>query len=220
MTVRYLFFGLCLLMSWFAMAQVDSLSTKFREDQFYLSFALQLQQEKIDGFKQNGFSNNFQVGFVRDIPINTHGTLAFGLGLGYEYNRLISNLSIETEGNNTFFTLRDNQKNVQTFSSLVFPLSFRFRSATPVRTDFWRVYGGLKYKLNFGAKFNPFYGSSFQNYYIRENNAAAFLSMGFNTWNIFLEYDLNPIYKPDTQLSSGNYPKLQSLKVGLIFYIL
>lgn len=220
MTVRYLFFGLCLLMSWFAKAQVDSLSTKFREDQFYLSFALQLQQEKIDGFKQNGFSNNFQIGFVRDIPINTQGTIALGLGLGYEYNRLISNLSLETEGNNTFFTLRDNQKNVQTFSSLVFPLSFRLRTATPLRTDFWRIYGGLKYKLNFGAKFNPFYGSSFQNDYIRENNTTTFLSMGFNTWNIFLEYDLNPIYKPNTQLSSGNYPELQSLKVGLIFYIL
>tara|TARA_Y100000389_G_C17411754_1_gene491345 strand:- start:678 stop:1301 length:624 start_codon:yes stop_codon:yes gene_type:complete len=207
-------------MGWSTNAQTDSLSTKFREDQFYISFALQLQQENISGFKQNGFSNNFQIGFVRDIPLNTRGTFALGLGLGYEYNQLISNLSLETEENNTFFKLRDNQKNIQTFSSLVFPLSFRFRTATPVRIDFWRVYGGLKYKLNFGAKFNPFYGSSFQNDYIRENNTAAFLSMGYNTWNLLLEYDLNSIFKSKSQLSSGDYPELQTLKLGLIFFIL
>jgi hypothetical protein len=207
-------------MVWSTNAQTDSLSTKFREDQFFISFALQLQLENISGFKQNGFSNNFQIGFVRDIPLNTRGTFALGLGLGYEYNKLISNLSLETEENNTFFILRDNQKNIQTFSSLVFPLSFRFRTATPVRIHFWRVYGGLKYKLNFRSKFNPFYGSSFQNDYIRENNTAAFLSMGYNTWNLLLEYDLNSIFKSKSQLSSGTYPKLQTLKLGLIFFIL
>ena len=220
MTVRYLFFGFCMIMGWNSLAQDDPLITKYREDQFYLSFAIQLQQENIEGFKQNGFSNNFQIGFVRDMPLNAIGTVAIGLGLGYGYNKLVSNLNIESQGGDTFFVVQENQKNIQTFSSLVVPLSLRFRTSTTARTDFWRIYGGFKYKLNFGNDFNPFYGSSFKNDYLRKNNTAVFLSMGYNTWNLFLEYDLNSIYKSETQLQNTIHLELQTLKLGLIFYIL
>lgn len=220
MKVRYLLFGLCLLLGLNVTAQSDLLSTKYREDQFYVSFTLQLQQENINGFKQNGFSNNFQIGFVRDMPLNPKGTLALGLGLGYGYSRLISNLNLEKEGNNNVFVVRENQKNLQTFSSLVLPLSFRFRNSKPDRTDFWRIYGGLKYKLNFISKFHPFDNDSFENDFLRNNNIALFLSMGYNTWNIYIEYDLNSIYKSEAELSNDNHFKLQTFKLGLIFYIL
>ena len=103
MSLRLLFFTGVLFWGWNATAQIDSLSTKYREDQFYISFGLQLQQENISGFKQNGFSNNFQVGFVRDIPLSASGRTAIGLGLGYAYNRLISNLHMDSQGENDFF---------------------------------------------------------------------------------------------------------------------
>ena len=86
MKVRLLFFVGIIMIGWQGIAQVDSLSTKYREDQFYISIGLQLLQENIRGFKQNGFSNNFQVGLVRDIPLNSKGSVAMGLGLGYSYN--------------------------------------------------------------------------------------------------------------------------------------
>ncbi len=220
MYVRLLFFAVVLLLGWKAIAQQDSLYTKYREDQFYISFALQLQQENISGFKQNGFSNNFQIGFVRDIPLSIKGRTALGLGLGYSYNRLISNLHSDTTGEKPTFSIKENEKNRQTYSSLVVPLSFRFRTSTPDRTDFWRIYGGVKYIWNFTAYYSPFFGKSYYSDFIRKNNTAVFLSMGYNTWNMFFEYDLNSIYKQDIELSVGNLPKLQTIKLGLIFYIL
>ena len=220
MSVRLLFFAGVLFTGWKAIAQLDGPQTKYREDQFYISFALQLQQQNIGGFKQNGFSNNFQIGFVRDIPLSIKGQTAIGLGLGYGYNRLISNLHLDTTGDKPNFSIKENEKNRQTYSSLVIPLSFRFRTSTLDRTDFWRIYGGLKYIWNFSSYYTPFYGKSFQNDFIRKNNTAVFLSLGYNTWNIFFEYDLNSIYKSDIALSVGNLPKLQTIKLGLIFYIL
>ena len=220
MSVRFLFFVGIFLLWTNAIAQTDSLPTKYREDQFYISFALQLQQENISGFKQNGFSNNFQIGFVRDIPLGISCRTAIGLGLGYGYNRLISNLHLDSEFENPTFSTGGNEQNRQTYSSLVIPFSFRFRTSTPERTDFWRIYGGAKFLFNFAENYKPFYGKSFQSDFIRKQNIALFLSMGYNTWNIFIEYDLNSIYNSEVEFSEGNSLDLQTLKLGLIFYIL
>ena len=208
------------MIGWQGIAQVDSLSTKYREDQFYISIGLQLLQENIRGFKQNGFSNNFQVGLVRDIPLNSKGSVAMGLGLGYSYNRLFSNLRLQTETKYTSFSVQENEKNLQTYSSLVVPLSFRYRTSTPDRTDFWRIYGGIKYKLNFSAKFRSSDVELIKYDFIRKNNAAVFLSLGYNTWNLFFEYDLKSIYTSRAQLTSGARIDLHSYQLGLIFYIL
>tara|TARA_B100000900_G_scaffold157355_1_gene133749 strand:+ start:1733 stop:2395 length:663 start_codon:yes stop_codon:yes gene_type:complete len=220
MLIRLVFFLSFLLVAYKASAQRDSLSTKYREDQFYISFGLQLQKENINGFKQNGFSNNFQVGFVRDIPLNDDGGIAIGLGVGYAYNRLISNLNLVSEDNHLIFSIKDNDENSQTYSSLVIPLSFRVRTSTPDRTDFWRVYGGMKYMFNFGENYRPFYGKSFQSDFIKNTNTVVFLSMGFNTWNIYFEYDINSIYQSEVKFLDGKYPHIQTIKLGLIFYIL
>ena len=220
MSGRILFFAGIFLLGCKAVAQQDSLSTKYREDQFYISFGLQLQQENISGFKQNGFSNNFQVGFIRDIPLSSNGRTAIGLGLGYGYSRLSSNLDLDSESENPTFSIKENEENRQTYSSLMVPLSFRFRTSTPDRTDFWRVYCGVKYMLNFAENYNPFFGKSLRSEFIRKNNAAVFLSMGYNTWNIFFEYDLNSIYDSNVKLSNGKHPQLQTIKLGLIFYLL
>ena len=114
MSSRLLFFLVILFYGWKVTSQKESLSTKYREDQFYISFGLQLQQENISGFKQNGFSNNFQVGFVRDIPLNSKGQAAIGLGIGYAYNQLISNLHFESMGNNAIFSIAEKEENRQT----------------------------------------------------------------------------------------------------------
>lgn len=220
MSAQFLFFAGVLFIGWTAKAQKESLNIKYREDQFYISFALQLQQENINGFKQNGFSNNFQLGFVRDIPLSVNGRTAIGLGIGYGYNRLISNLYLDTTGDKPAFSIKENERNRQTYSSLVIPLSFRFRTSTLDRTDFYRIYGGMKYIWNFSSYYSLFHDKSFQNDFIRKNNTAVFLSLGYNTWNMFFEYDLNSIYNSGIKLSDGNTPKLQTIKLGLIFYIL
>ena len=141
MSLRLLFFKRFIVGAYKALAQRESLSTKYREDQFYISFGLQLQQENINGFKQNGFSNNFQVGFVRDIPLNANGRIAIGLGLGYAYNRLISNLNLDSQDENDIFSIKGDDENRQTFSSTCHT-TFVSSRLPPDKTDFWRVYGG------------------------------------------------------------------------------
>ena len=69
----------------------------YREDQFYFGSSYFIQTEPIENFKQNGFSGNFQFGFIRDFPLNNNSTKAIGLGLGYERNFFTSNIQpIET----------------------------------------------------------------------------------------------------------------------------
>ena len=46
----------------------------YREDQFYFGSSYFIQTEPIENFKQNGFSGNFQFGFVRDLPLNNNST--------------------------------------------------------------------------------------------------------------------------------------------------
>ena len=66
------------------------------------------QKESINGFKQNGFSNNFQIGFLRDIPFNIRGNLGMALGLGYSFDKLVSNLTLNNDKqNNLSFSILD-----------------------------------------------------------------------------------------------------------------
>ena len=73
---------------------------------------------------------------------------------------------------------------------------------------------------NFGENYRPFFGESLQSDFIKNNNTVVFLGMGYNTWNIYFEHDLNSIYQSEVKLSNGEYPNLQTIKLGLIFYIL
>ena len=128
----------------------------------------------------------FSSWFVRDIPLNDNGRIAIGLGIGYAYNRLISNLNLVSDDDQLIFSIKGDDENSQTYSSLVIPLSFRVRTSTTDRTDFWRVYGGMKYMYNFGENYRPFFGKSLQDDFIKNNNTAIYMSLGYNTWNLFL----------------------------------
>ena len=64
----------------------------YREDQFYFGSSYFIQTESLEDFKQNGFSGNFQFGFIRDFPINKSSRKAVGLGLGFERNFFTSNI--------------------------------------------------------------------------------------------------------------------------------
>ena len=71
----------------------------YREDQFYFGSSYFIQTEQVPDFKQNGFSGNFQIGFIRDIPLNKTSTNALGIGLGFERNLFTSNIQpLEVDG--------------------------------------------------------------------------------------------------------------------------
>ena len=84
---------------------------------------------------------------------------------------------------------------------------------------FWRIYSGFKIKKNFSLKSNPSYGSDTEIKDFNDWTSSIYINAGYNTWNISLEYDLNPIIE-DKKTINGDNLNISFLRLGLIFYFL
>ena len=199
-------------------------NTDYKEDQFYLGVSYFMQFKDIDNFKQNGFSGNFQIGFIRDISIDKKNQKALGLGVGFERSRFTSNIQpLLNSDNQVDYSLVVSRflesKNELNYSSIVFPIEFRWRNSTSDKYDFWRIYSGFKVKRNYYINSNPSYGRSLKIKNIREWTHSIYLNSGFNTWNISLEYDLNSMLE-GKKTDTGDEIDIKFFKIGLVFYIL
>jgi hypothetical protein len=205
--------------------EVDSL---YKEDQFYIGITYDLLGNKTNGFSQNGFSTGFHFGFINDIPLNEKRNVAIGVGLGVSINSFNQNLLIDKNSAGSFkYSLLDGSstysKNRFYRNLIELPIEFRWRTSTPSEYKFWRIYTGFKlgYIITSGTKFKGEPES------IKHNNISDFnkfqygvtLSAGYNTWNLYLYYGLNPIFTKDAVLN-GNSIDLNAIKVGLMFYVL
>ena len=210
--IRKKFFLLFFLLFFTQLSFTQSIISKdnYREDQFYFGSSYFIQTEPIKSFKQNGFSGNFQFGFVRDLPLNNNSTNAIGIGLGYERNFFTSNIQpIETDGNIDYRIVISRfleSKNKISFSSFVIPIEYRWRRSSIDQYKFWRIYTGLKIKKNFPLYSNPSYGSEITIDEIEDWTTSIYLNAGYNTWNVSLEYDLNPILKNKKTSNGENLP--------------
>ena len=205
--------------------QKDSLPNAYREDQIYIgiSFISLLSDE--DNFNQNGLSSAFQFGFVRDMPLIASGKLALGVGIGYGQQQFNSNLLRVTDGNlNSYYVLQNLEEAVDkmkfSFKSLVFPLSIRWRTSTPTNFQFWRIYGGIKFRWNFSAKATQKNETLNIISDTQPWTTEGFLSVGFNTWNLYLGYEFRSLFSADIQSESSDLLDVRALKFGLIFYLL
>jgi hypothetical protein len=195
----------------------------FREDQFYATLSYNLMQKKPAGFGQNGFSSGIHFGFIRDIPLNKTRKWAVGLGLGYGYQNLKQNIKI-TERNGTFsYSIQSGfDKNRLVIHSVEVPLEVRWRNATPQSHRFWRIYTGFKFSYAFSSNF--VHESATENYKIKTVEAidrlqyGPYLSVGYNGFNAYVYYGLNPIFK-DAKIENQDL-LLNSFNLGLQFYIL
>lgn len=199
---------------------------KYREDQFYASIAYNLLQGKPSDFSQNSFSSNLTVGFLRDMPINKARTYAIAVGLGYSYNNIKYNLKVDESINGPFYTVVpensfDKNKLVLHYAEL--PIEFRWRNSDSISHKFWRVYLGFKVSYLFADKAH--YKADDGDIKIKSNSDlnklvyGAYISAGWNTWNLYAYYGLNPIYK-SAYLTNNEKVKLNSVNLGLMFYIL
>ena len=206
----------------------DSLDTKYREDQFYASISYNILNKDPDGFSQSGISTGFNIGFIRDMPINTRRNWAIGLGLGLSSNSYNQNLRIsETNGDYDYSIIDESTINVSknkfTRYFIEVPLEIRWRTSTPSDYKFWRIYTGLKvgYLIYNTAKFRSNIGdenvSNIDDFH--ELQYGLTLSAGYNTWNFQLYYGLNPLFKNEAQID-GKPIDLKAIKIGIIFYIL
>jgi hypothetical protein len=193
--------------------EMDSL---YREDQFYASLSYNLVQNRPDGFKQFSFSPGITFGILRDFPISKNRHWAIAPGIGYSYNNIKQFINSKEIVGATENNTSENIRTIITTHSIDFPLEIRWRNSTPNSHSFWRIYTGLKtsYVFNSKLKLESTTESTKESISDEINRwqYGAYISVGFNTWNPYIYYGLNPIFKEGSKMSNFN--------VGFIFYIL
>ncbi len=205
--------------------EVDAL---YREDQFYVGATYNLFGNKPNDLKQSGFSLGFHLGLIRDMPINKNRDLALGVGLGYSTNSFNNNLLVEKNKVDFNYSIIDESvlsfsKNKLTQHLIELPIEFRWRSSNASEYSFWRVYIGFKlgYVVRNSTKFVGDTGDA-KYVNIKDFNDFQYglsLSLGYNTWNIYMYYALNPVFSKNAKINNQNID-INAIKVGLMFYIL
>lgn len=198
----------------------------YREDQFYVSFTYNILSNTPDKVTQNKFSAGFTMGFVRDFPINEDRTLSIAPGIGYglqnfNYNLIVNGDSVipkyELISDSTYY-----EKNKLSLNYLEIPIEFRWRNSTIESHKFWRIYTGVKFGYLFysRAKFVGDGGKTLivNNEDLNRFRYSVYLAGGYNTWNAYIQYGLNPIFKKGS--INGSSIDMSSVNVGLMFYIL
>lgn len=223
-----LFFLLSLQPIFCQESAVKSVDSLYKEDQFYAGITYDLLGKIPTGISQRGFSFGFHVGFIKDMPINKKRNVALGIGLGFSLNSFNQNLLINKDatGNYTYTVLDD----VTTYSKNKFsehlveiPFEFRWRTSTPTDYKFWRVYTGFKigYLLSSRSKYVGDLGT-LKYHGIPDFNKFQYgltLSAGYNTWNFYVYYALNPLLSKNAALN-GQPTDMNAVKIGLMFYVL
>jgi hypothetical protein len=191
--------------------EIDSL---YREDQFYASLSYNLIQNRPDGFKQFSFSPGITFGFLRDFPISKNRHWAIAPGIGYSYNNIKQFINSEEIVGATENNTSENIRTIISSHSIDFPLEIRWRNATPNSHSFWRIYTGFKTSYVFNSKLESTTENTKESILDEINRwqYGAYISVGFNTWNPYIYYGINPIFKEGSKMSNFN--------VGFIFYIL
>jgi len=195
---------------------VDSL---FREDQVYLSISYNFIQNKPDNFSQFSFSTGLTAGILRDIPISKNRHWSIAPGIGYSYNNLKQRIdfALDSDPLETSFV-----RSKLSLHYIEVPLEIRWRNASPESHKFWRIHTGFKVSYLLGGTFSfdsPDIGN--ESYkakeFVNQWQYGLYVAFGFNTWNPYIYYGLNPIFDNEKENLEIN---ITSLNIGLKFYIL
>src|SRR6478672_1409451 len=223
--MRFSLFIAVLFVSWGSVAQkevidFDAVDSLYREDQFYFSLSFSNLQNTPAGFNQNKISAGISLGFLRDFPINKKRTWAIAAGLGYSYSGLNHNLGItEFEGENHYDIITSEfDKNKLLLHYVDIPLEIRWRTSTPESHKFWRIYTGFKLSYLFHNQYKFNAGDiKVRQTDIPELNKlqyGTYLAVGWNTWNAYFYYGLNPIFKSAN--TETEQVKLNAFNIGLM----
>ena len=200
----------------------------YREDQFYIGVSYNVFAFTPSGMNPEGISAGFQFGFLRDFPINKRRNLAIAIGAGFSYDQFGQNLFINEneQGTTSFEILASNQDSLRNRFSLSVveaPIEFRWRSSTPSNYKFWRVYAGFRlgYTVWNQSSLKRFDETvKIQNITELEKlRMGASLSLGYNKFNLFAYYSINPFFNEDAVTNDGQKVNFHGIKMGLIFYI-
>ena len=191
----------------------------YREDQIYLGISYPFLSNAASEITQNKFSHALQAGFVRDMPLNTQRNLALGLGLGFSYNVLYNNLRF-LEESESFELISNEDTNLWRWTELNVPLELRWRTSSSEVYKFWRIYGGITaiYTLNARQNYRKDDASSLlSDLFLEKFRFALHFSVGNNTWNIYFQHSLAPMFKKPQIAENDLIKDLGNAKIGLIF---
>ena len=210
-------------------AQDDTTSSNkgyYLEDQLYIGASYNLLRNKPNDVSLRGVSNSFFTGYIRDIPLNEQRSFGLGIGLGYARDRYFHNMKISVQNNQVvaedFQDLEEYNSNELLFHKLELPFQIRWRKSTIDKYKFFRIYTGVKFSYVLYSK-SQFNLNGFQKYrYLDAVNKFQYglsLSIGQGTWNAFVYYGLNSIFK-EVKYNNADPLNLKSIKLGVIFYIM
>lgn len=202
--------------------KIDSL---YREDQFYVGITYNVLTNLPAGIRQNGFSSEISVGFLRDMPINKNRTYAIAVGAGLSYANYQQNLVTIKNGSTINYEVGNaadlsKGKLEQVFIDI--PIELRWRNSTPTSYKFWRVYTGFKFQYLIFDK-SRFEGADLSSTVTNNPNLnklqyGPYVAVGFNTWNFQAYYGINSLYK--NAFVNNEAINLKTINIGLMFYIL
>ena len=205
----------------------DAIDSLYREDQFYLNISYNALQRRSEGITQNKFSPGFALGFLRDMPINKKRTFAFAAGLGYSLGIYNHNLKIRSSnGVNSYEVFNSDvtfAKNKFSLHYIDLPIEFRWRNSTPESHVFWRIHTGVKLSYLISDEYTS--KTSTGNFKITNNNDfnqldyGVYLAFGWNTWNFYVYYGLNPLLKSSAKIGNDSID-MNTTNFGMMFYIL
>ena len=104
--------------------------------------------------------------------------------------------------------------------SFEIPITLRWRNAKFNNFAFWRIYGGVSLNWNFKTKAKQNSNIILFSDDFKKWGVTAHLSFGYNTWNFYLAYRLNPIFNSIPRNNQDFSIQLTPIKFGLIFFIL
>ncbi|MAJ31216.1 MAG: hypothetical protein CMC18_00985 [Flavobacteriaceae bacterium] len=208
-----------------SMSNATEIDSLYLEDQFYLVTQIGVISSQTAPVINQNLSYGFRAGFIKDIPLNSSRTFGIGWGVGFFTNALYTNLVATKNTDDVIvYSTEDlgfKRSKIGSFG-LEIPIELRFRNSTPSSYRFWRFYPGIL------LRFSPYSFSKvvrnssdlrFLNNDLRSFMVSGGVSLGFNTFNLSLYYDLNDIFKEGRVLNSE--PLMgKRLEIGLIFYIL
>lgn len=232
-TVKYICFLFVLLFANSSLAQ-DTIpktegDSKYREDQFYVGVTYNILRSMPSNVSPEGLTGGINFGFLRDMPINKNRNIAIAVGAGLSFDRYGQNIfiDIDSEGNTTYNVLASNvsfdSNNIKT-GIVEIPIELRWRSSTPTSYKFWRVYAGFRFgyafwnESSFKDSSNSISHKGLEDF--ERIRLAATTSLGFNKFNFFVYYSLNPFFNEDAITTTGQEVNFNTIKLGLIFYIL
>ena len=203
-------------------AQNDSIfvDTNYLEDQLYASISYVKMLNLPEPISQTGFSYGFGFGFIKDLPINERRNIAFGLGLGYGLNVYYFSVKeyVPVPVSSEDIELKSNKVGMH---NIEVPMEIRFRTSTPEKYKFWRIYSGFKFSYAFIANTRLRQREDFDVEEIIAINRFQYgptLSAGYNKWNLQVYYGLSEIF---SNVKNDSYTiGIHDFRIGLIFYIL